>query len=148
MPTSPIAQLLILFVVSGVLFAAWKGDKAERLAAAIVVVNMLVGLATAQLAPDFEGIVRFANDGLAAVALLAVTLIYGAPWMGGVMLFYAAQFSLHSYYLVTNRANDDYLHAVINNVNFSGIVWCLIIGTVVAWCRRIRLSRTARPAAA
>lgn len=147
MPVSPIAQLLILFVASGVLFATWKGNVAERLAAAVVVVNMVVGLATAELLPNLEGTIRFANDGLAAVALLAITMRYGAPWMGGVMLFYAAQFSLHSYYLVMNRPDNDYLHAVINNVNFSGIVWCLIIGTAVAWRRRVRNAK-ARAAAA
>ena len=143
MPASPIAQLLILFVVSGVAFAAWKGSNAERLAAAVVIGNMIVGLATSAFLPQLEGMMRFANDGLAAVALLAVTLRFGAPWMGGVMLFYAAQFSLHSYYLVTGRSNSDYLHAVINNVNFSGIVWCLIIGTVVSMRRRAVRKRAA-----
>ena len=147
MPTSPIAQLLIAFVVSGVLLAAWKGGKAERLAAVVVAANMILGLATSQLAPDFEGMVRFANDGLAAVALLAVTLIYGAPWMGGVMLLFAAQFSMHSYYLVMARESD-YVYALINNINFSGIIWCLIIGTVVSWRRRIHLARAAQSSAA
>ncbi|MBX3482068.1 hypothetical protein [Phenylobacterium sp.] len=146
MPTSLIAQLLILFVASGVLFATWKGGVAERLAAAVVVANMVVGILVAEFLPDLEGTIRFANDGLAAVALLAVTLRYGAPWMGGVMLFYAAQFSLHSYYLVTSRPDNDRLHAIVNNVNFSGIVWCLIIGTAVAWARRARRAK-ARAAA-
>ena len=141
MPTSPIAQLLILFVVCGVLFAGWKGGVAERLAAMVVSVNLILGLAVAQLLPQAEGTMRFVNDGLAAVALLAITLRYGAPWMGGAMLFYAAQFSLHSYYLVMARSPDDRLHAIVNNVNFIGIVWCLIIGTVVTWRRRRRRVR-------
>lgn len=143
MPTSPIAQLLILFVLCGVIFAAWKGGRAERIAAGVVVANLVVGLVTAQLLPNLAGTIRFANDGLAAVALLAVTLRFGAPWMGGVMLFYAAQFSLHSYYLVTSRPDNDYLHALINNLNFSGIVWCLIIGTVVVWRARVKRAASA-----
>ena len=147
MPASPIAQLLILFVVSGVAFAAWKGSNAERLASIVVIGNLIVGLVTAALFPHLEGVMRFANDGLAAIVMLAVTLRFGAPWMGGVMLFYAAQFSLHSYYLVTGRSNSDYLHAVVNNVNFSGVVWCLIIGTVVSMRRRA-LRKKAAPAQA
>lgn len=141
MPVSPIAQLLILFVLAGVAFAAWKGSTAERIAALIVFLNLVVGLGTTLLFPMAEGGMRFANDGLAALALLVITIRYGAPWMGGVMLFYAAQFSLHSYYLVISRNPHDRLHAIVNNVNFTGIVWCLIIGTVVAWMRRSKLAK-------
>jgi hypothetical protein len=79
--------------------------------------------------------------------LLGVTLRYAAPWMGAVMLFYAAQFALHSYYLVMQLPND-FWHALINNVNFSGTTLCLIIGTAVTWRRRVRQARAAgRPAA-
>lgn len=141
MPTSPIVQLLILFSLSGVVFALWKGNTAERLAAGVVVTNMALGLLFHALLPQIEGILRFANDGLAAVTLLAVTLRYGAPWMGGVMLFYAAQFSLHSYYMVSGRPETDYLHALVNNLNFGGITWCLIIGAAVAWRRRVKTAR-------
>lgn len=144
MPTSPIVQLLTLFVLSALTFAVWKGTLAERIAAIVVLLNITAGLAVQKFVPDFSGAFRFINDGLAATALLAVTVRYGAPWMGGVMLFYAAQFSLHSYYLVTGRSNSDYLHAVVNNVNFMGIIWCLIIGTAVAWRRRaVRRRKTA-----
>jgi hypothetical protein len=57
------------------------------------------------------------------------------------MLFFAAQFAMHSYYMVTERPTGDYLNALINNIDFSGIIWCLIIGTAVAWRRRVRLAR-------
>ena len=124
MPTSPIVQLLILFGLAGIAFAGWKGGVAERIAAAVVATNLIVGVLFQAFLPDLEGTLRFVNDGMAAVALLFVTLRYGAPWMGGVMLFYALQFSLHSYYLVTGRSNADYLHAVLNNINFGSIIWC------------------------
>jgi hypothetical protein len=141
-----IYAILIAFTLIGVLFAAWKGGVAERMAALVVVANMVLGIVVHKLTPGIEGGFRFANDGLAAIALLAITLRYGAPWMGGVMLFYAAQFSLHSFYLVTGRPDTDYLHALVNNINFSAITWCLIIGTAVAWRRRVKLGRQA-PAA-
>ena len=131
---------LTAFGLCGVLFSVWKGATAERIAALVVVANILVGFLS-RYVPEFAGTLRFANDGLAAIVLLVVTVRYGAPWMGGVMLFYAAQFSLHSFYLVTGRSNTDYLHALINNINFAGIVWCLIIGTAVTLRRRSRLNR-------
>jgi hypothetical protein len=139
---------LTAFSLGAVLFSVWKGGVAERIAACVVVANMVIGLALNGLAPELAGTLRFANDGLAAIVLLVVTVRYGAPWMGGVMLFYAAQFSLHSFYLVTARANTDYLHALINNINFAGISWCLIIGTAVVWRRRARAMRAAKSRAA
>ena len=141
MPDLSIRLLINLFSVLGAVFALWKGGMAERSAAVIVIANALLGEAGHWLAPDAEGVFRLINDGLSALVLLGVTLRYGAPWMGGVMLFYAAQFSLHSYYLVVGRPDNDFLHALINNIDYSGIIWCLIIGTAVAWRARLRRVR-------
>jgi hypothetical protein len=138
MPTSPIAQLLVLFVLVGAGFAIWKGGPAERAAGLIVLANMLVGIAGDFLVPQGQSYVMLANDGLTALAILVITVRHAAPWMGAVMLFYAAQFTLHSYYLVMGGATKGNLHAIINNINFSGIVWCLIIGTALAWRSRVR----------
>jgi cbb3-type cytochrome oxidase subunit 3 len=144
--SDPTYLLLNLFSLLGVTFAAWKGNRAERIAAAVVVVNLLVGVAAELLIPGGSSVVRLANDGLAALALLAVTVRYGALWMGGVMLFYAAQFSLHSIYMVTDRSDRDYLHALVNNIDFSGVTWCLIIGTAMAWRQRERAARAQKAA--
>ena len=138
--------LLVLFTVGAVGFAAWKGGPAERIAAAVVLVNMVLGLVARSYFPQLVDTTHFVNDGLAALVLLTVTIRYGAPWMGGVMLFYAAQFAMHSYYLVTARPND-YLHALINNINFAGVIWCLIIGAAVAWRRRVRRLKAAASSA-
>jgi len=143
MPDVSIRLLINIFSALGALFALWKGGAAERAAAIIVVVNVLVGESSHWLAPNSDDVIRMANDGLSALALLMVTVRYGAPWMGGVMLFYAAQFAMHSYYMVTERKTGDYLNALINNINFTGIIWCLIIGTVVAWRRRFVAARAA-----
>ena len=70
MPTSPIVQLLLLFGVAGVSFAAWKGGRAERIAAAVVATNLVVGLLIQAFTPGLQGTLRFANDGLAALILL------------------------------------------------------------------------------
>src|SRR4051794_25620842 len=96
-----------LFTLVGAGFAAWKGNLGERYAAAVVVANMAIGLSGQWLfgLGNVE-VIRFCNDGLAAVILLIITMRYSALWMGGVMLFYAAQFSLHAFYLVTERSQD------------------------------------------
>jgi hypothetical protein len=142
-----IALIINLWAVVACLFALWKGGAAERIAAVAVIANILIGQSGEWLDPGFSDQVRLVNDGLAAVILLGVTVRYGTLWMGGVMLFYAAQFSLHSYYLVTDRPDSDYLHALINNLNFAGVTWCLIIGTAVAWRRRVRMAAAEGPAA-
>ncbi len=146
MPDLSVRLLINLFSIAGALFALWKGGRAERTAAAIVIANALLGEAIHWLLPASESVIRLLNDGLTALALLAVTLRYGALWMGGVMLFFAAQFSLHSYYLVTNHPMDR-LHALINNIDWSAITWCLIIGTAVAWRGRERRAKAAKAAA-
>lgn len=130
--------LINVFSVLGALFALWKGGTAERSAAVVVIINVLIGQTGNMLAPASDNVIRLVNDGLTALVLLGITVRYGAPWMGGVMLFYAAQFAMHSYYLVTARPTGDYLYALINNINFIAVVLCLIIGTAVAWRHRLR----------
>jgi hypothetical protein len=132
--------LLDALCAFGAVFALWKGGTAERLAATIIIVNILIEEVSNALVPGGIDLIHFVNDGLTALLILAITIRYGALWMGGVMLFYAVQFSLHSYYLVTGRPRD-FLHALVNNIDFNGIIWCLIIGAAVAWRRRIRAAQ-------
>lgn len=141
MPHVPVGTLIDIFSVLGALFAVWKGGVAERSTAIVVIANVLIGQ-TEWFAPGSGGLIRIINDGITALVLLVITVRYAALWMGGVMLFFAAQFSMHSYYLVTERPND-YWHALINNIDYSGIIWCLIIGTLVAWRARSRRRRVA-----
>ena len=133
--------ILDLFCALGAAFALWKGGAAERFVAAIIIVNIAIEELGNTLSPNSANIINFVNDGLTALVILAITIRYGALWMGGVMLFYAVQFTLHSVYIVTERPKD-YLHALINNIDFNGIVWCLIIGAAVAWRGRLRAART------
>lgn len=148
MPELSVRLLINTFSILGAAFALWKGGAAERSAAVIVIINAVIGEGAHWTVPQNEEIVRLVNDGLTALALLAVTVRYGALWMGGVMFFFAAQFAMHSYYMVTGRPTGDYLYALINNVNFSGVTWCLIIGAAVAWAGRVRRARTGASSAA
>jgi len=135
--------LLQAFSVFAGVFAFWKGGAAERIAAGVIIVNVAVGYLSKQFLPDSDNIIRLCNDGLAALALLAITVRFGAPWMGGAMLFYAAQFALHSYALVMQRTEFTAFTALVNNINWNGVVWCLIIGTASAWRGRVRRARAA-----
>jgi hypothetical protein len=46
---------------------------------------------------------------------------------------------MHAFYFVTERAPDR-LHGIVNNADTVGIIWCLVIGTALAWRKRTRLA--------
>jgi hypothetical protein len=138
MPASLLPQIISLLGLLGCLLSLWKGGAPERIGGAVVLATLLLTiLAMTFLPPGGQPIAELVIDGLAALSLLGVVLLYGSLWLGGAMLLYAAQFSLYAYYFVTERPNDRF-HAIVNNLDFSGITWCLIIGTLVAWRRRAR----------
>lgn len=133
----PLALTIDLASAACCLLALWRGGPGERAAAVAVLVNLMVGQLGHNLAPEIDDQIRVINDGVTALALLAVTVRCAAPWMGAVMLFFAAQFSMHAVYFVLDRKGD-YLHALINNLDFIGINISLVAGTIVAWRGRRR----------
>lgn len=135
---------LILFTLSACAFALTIGGAAERLAAGVIILNMVLGYGVRWLFPDFAPSFKLLNDGLAASALLVLAVRYAAPWLGGAMFFYAAQFALHSYFLVLGLSSATVLRVHLNNINFAGITCCLIAGTFVTWRRRVRASKAHR----
>jgi hypothetical protein len=136
----PIVFVALAVVLAGCLFSVWKGGHAERIGGVIVLSNTLLVWAIAMFGTaSVQSVAELVVDGLTALGLLAVVLIYGSLWLGGAMLLYGLQFTLHAFYFVTERAPDR-LHAIINNLDFSGILWCLVIGTAVAWRRRTRIA--------
>jgi len=132
---------LTLLSLGGCAFALIKGGAAERLAAGVIIANISMGYLVKALFPSAVESFRLVNDGLAAVALLVLAVRFAAPWLGGAMFFYAAQFALHSYFLVLSLPSASPMKAHLNNLNFIGVVVCLIAGTVVAWRRRVRNER-------
>lgn len=142
MPTSPFILGLIALTLVIALFAFWKGGPAERLGGAMVGANLILSILSGLfLSPSLEPICRLTLDGLTALGLLVIAVRFASFWLGGVMLLYAAQFSLHAFYLVTSRPVD-LAHVRINNMNFLGISVCLAIGTIVGWRHRV-LTRSA-----
>jgi hypothetical protein len=87
-------------------------------------------------------VAHLANDALLGVGFLIVAVLYGSLWLGGAMLFQAAQFSLHAVYFVTDRLHDD-LYAKINNIDTMGLMLCIVAGSIVAWRRTAVRDRAA-----
>jgi len=138
MPTSPIVLGLIALTLGIALLALWKGGPAERLGGAVVGANLVLSILSGLLLPDAaQPIARLTLDGLTALALLVITVSYASFWLGGVMLLYAVQFSLHAFYMVMSRPVD-FWYALINNLNFFGISTCLLVGAIVGWRQRLR----------
>jgi len=129
--------LLTLLLVGVCLFAVWRGGPAERAGAVVVLVMVIVERGLQAVMPQGWWVVLgLSCDALNALGLLAVTLRYASLWLGGAMLFYAAQFTLHSFYFVTGRKDSDWLHMAVTDVNFGGILVCLVVGTLLAWRAR------------
>ena len=150
MPASPIVQLMIAFGLLACLVSLWKGGPAERVGAGLVLASIAFSLFGAILMPKGLFLIgQMIGDAAVALGLLVLTLRYGSPWLGLAMLLYAAQFALHSFYFVTQRPNDAF-HAIMNNVNFMGVILCVALGTATAILRRARQRRlvAAKPAPA
>lgn len=139
--------LVLMLAACG--FALWKGGPAERYGALLILTFAMLWEFGRLLPPRFGEwmpIAQLVGDGLTAVGLLAIAVRYASLWLGGALLFQAAQFSLHSFYLVTGRPND-LLHNVINNVNLYAILICLVFGAIVSWRERVRAAPPSAAAA-
>ncbi len=140
---SPIILALTFFTFAVCALGLWQGGRPERLGAAIVLANQALTFVMTYLFSERAAVgalVQLALDGLTAAALLLVVLRYGKPWLGVAMLLYAAQFALHSFYLVTERPNDT-LHAVANNAIFVGVNLSLAAGIVAAMLKRRQIAK-------
>jgi hypothetical protein len=129
--------LLSIVILAMCVFAFWKGGPAERAGAAVILALMILQRVLQVILPQAWWIpVGLGCDALTALGLLFVTLRFVSFWLGGAMLLYAAQFTLHSFYLVTGRKDTDLLHIVATDFNFGGIIVCLVVGTILAWRKR------------
>ena len=85
-------------------------------------------------------LILLAVDFVCAVIFLLLAVRYANLWLGAAMLFQAAQFSLHAYYLVMEMPHD-LLHAWINNTDDWGILTSIVAGVVLAMRRRRTMAR-------
>ncbi|HZZ37435.1 MAG TPA: hypothetical protein VFE03_17055 [Caulobacteraceae bacterium] len=133
------SQVGIAVLVGTFAFAWWKGDLAERIGGSI---NLAAGVFAFAIHPllskDVQPVALLVVDAALAMGFLFLAIRYTSLWLGVAMLLQAVQFSLHAYYLVTEAAHD-WNYARINNIDTTGINLMIIIGTVIAWRRRMRL---------
>ncbi len=129
--------LLWLALAASCGYAFRYGGPAERSAAVLIL--LIAALSTvARIFFSQEDILvpRLIAEGVAALGFLALAFRFSSPWIGGVMILQAAQFSIQAFYFVTNRHHDIF-YVVLNNLNFLGILICLALG---AWAARRRLA--------
>ena len=142
---SPLVLGLTLFALAVWVFAFWRGGRAERWGAAVIMANQALTFLLSYVVGQSSGgligsVAQLSLDGVTAAALLLVLMRFGRPWLGVAMLLYAAQFGLHSFYFV-GELKKDYLHAVLNNLNFLAIHLSLAVGTALHGLRARRNTR-------
>jgi hypothetical protein len=121
--------------------AIWKGDAAVRVAGASFLVLDLATLLISPKVGDVSGeTVLLALDFFCAVVLLLLAVRYANLWLGAAMIFQAAQFSVHAYYLVMELPHDR-THAWINNCDNAGIMVSIVTGAVLSVRRRMIVAR-------
>ncbi len=138
--------LFLVLMLAACGFALWKGGPAERYGALLILSFAILWEFGRLLPPSFDEwkpIAQLVGDGLTAVGLLAIAVRYASLWLGGALMFQAAQFSLHSFYMVTGRPTDS-LHHLINNINLYAILGCLVLGAAISWRQRAK-ANAARP---
>lgn len=127
----PLIGWAVTLAVCG--FAFWKGGPAERAGALLIVGAAAAVWVSHNLLPKGAAVsALLAIDAVMAVGFLVLAIRYASLWLGGAMLFQAAQFSLHAYYLVMEKPYDR-LYSIINNIDTVGVLVCVLTGTLVAW---------------
>lgn len=123
-------------------FAIWKGDEAVRWAALVQLCTSVDSLFAPALGADWNETFELGAGLVAAAIYLLLAVRFANLWIGEAMLLQAAEFSLDSFYLVTDRPLD-HLHAWINNTCEWGIILCILVGAVLAIIRRRTVAREA-----
>lgn len=130
------------------IFAWWKGDWPERWGGLINLAAAGGAFAIRLTLKDTpQDVALLVVDAVLAFGFLALALVFASWWLGGAMLFQAAQFALHAYYLVQER-HPDMLNYVFNNINTTGVEVCIVVGVIGSWVHRVRERKREEAAAA
>jgi hypothetical protein len=123
-------------ILGTVAFAWWKGGPAERWGSLLFLVCALGTLAATTLPREAKLVAFLAADGIPAIGFLVLAMRYTSLWVGGSMLFQAAQFSLQAYLMVAAKPVEG-IYVVINNINTTGVELCIVLGVLVSWRQRV-----------
>jgi len=136
-----LAEILRAIAWTAMAAAIWKGDTAVRVAgASFLILDISAILINPRVGDVSSETITLALDFACAVIFLLLAVRYANLWIGAAMIFQAAQFSLHAYYLVMELPHDR-MHAWINNLDDAGILICIVTGTVLAIRRRMVVAR-------
>ena len=128
-------------------FAWWKGGPAEKSCGAANAIVALLYIVVQALVAASAGLqVGFLviDCGLALV-FLALAVRYASLFLGVAMILQGAQFSLHAYYMVSERHLDQFYLLTNNTISWL-VLACIVIATLVT-SRKRRAALTPRTAA-
>ena len=115
MQTYPLMAAEYVVMAACATFAYKQGDRAEKLGAAWFGMNLAVNIATSAFGLGRDGaVIYLVEDGVFAVGLLPMAMIFVSYWIGLVTLIAAALFSLEALYLL-NDLPLDLTYAWVNN---------------------------------
>jgi len=140
-----VLPLLVIGITAGAAVVSLLfGDDAARIAGGINFLNAVALPLYRLVSPGPSGeVLQLAGDFFWAVGLLILVVRHASLWLGVTMLLQSVQFGLHAYYIVMELPHD-LLHAWVNNLDEVGISACIIIGTMFAIGRRVRIAREQR----
>lgn len=136
---------LIIFAM-----AAVKGGQAERLGAALMVVDWLCSTGSSAFLGVLmgEGVavvpvdLAVAIDFLFSLGLLALALRFGKLWLGASLVLQGLMLAMHAMAL-SSDAPGFLLYAAVLNVTTCLLLFSLLLGTLAAWRRGVRRRRAA-----
>lgn len=116
-------------------FAYREGQRPERLGALWLGANTIAGVL---LLGGDSPTVHLVLDGVYAVGLLPLAIIYVSYWVGLLTLIAAALFGLEAVYLVNDWPIDRAYADINNALGLAGPLVMLICGLANGWRRRRR----------
>ncbi|HZL01463.1 MAG TPA: hypothetical protein VFC47_16375 [Caulobacteraceae bacterium] len=135
-------DLEVAVIFGAFFFALWKGDRPEKLGAGLNLTAGVVATGLMILLTDAPPLALLAIDAALSAGFLILAIRYASLWLGAALLLQAVQFSLHAYYFVLG-ARHDFNYLVVNNIDTAGIDLSIVVGTILAWRRRLRDRREA-----
>ncbi len=140
-------QISLVLLAATCVFSWSKGGAAERLGAALLVVNWIgTDLARAATGLTIPTSVMFMSDMLLSTGFLYISVRYSSLWLGLAMLFEAFGFALHAVQMGDTDAprwHGMIIYLLLNNI-FSYLVLVTLVAGVLATMGKRSRDRKAR----
>lgn len=144
-----LSQTMLLLCLAAVIFAWMKGGPPER-SGSLLMVSLTIGITLFQFLSKsrFGPLPILIGDGIVATGFLLLAVRYASLWLAVAMILQGAVFTLHAAVLMGVVPESDfyYYYATMNLATFLVIV-SIVVGTAVAWRRRLHEERALTPPA-